>query len=124
VTYALADSASIMRELGVDIQTIRATGGGARSPFWRQMQADVLNARVATALADAGPAFGAALIAGAGVNAFPSILEAVDRTVAMSDDLLLPDPEAVAIYRQYHELYASLYPALADRFRAVAHLFS
>jgi len=124
VTYALADSASIMRELGVDIQTIRATGGGARSPFWRQMQADILNARVATALADAGPAFGAALIAGAGVNAFPSIVEAVDRTVTMSGDLLLPKPDAVTVYRQYHELYASLYPALADRFRAVARLFS
>ncbi|MBV9278655.1 MAG: xylulokinase, partial [Chloroflexi bacterium] len=123
VTYALADSAGIMRDLGLDIRTIRATGGGARSRFWRQLQADVLEARVITALADVGPAFGAALIAAAGVGAFPSLTAAVDRLVKVNDgEGLESDPSAVAFYRRQHAFYASLYPALAERFRAAAEL--
>jgi xylulokinase len=119
VTYALADSAGIMRDLGLDIRTIRATGGGARSLSWRQLQADVLEARVVTALADAGPAFGAALIAAAGVGAFPSLQEAVDRLVKVDErEGLEPDPSAVPLYRRQHRFYASLYPAMAERFRA------
>jgi xylulokinase len=121
VTFALADSAAIMRDLGIDIDTVRATGGGARSAFWRQMQADILNARVVTALADAGPAFGAAVIAGAGVGVFPSIPEAVERLVQVRDPLD-PDPAQSGVYRDYRRLYDDLYPALQGNFRSLSRL--
>jgi xylulokinase len=121
VTFALADSTAIMRDLGIDIGTVRATGGGARSAFWRQMQADVLNARVVTALADAGPAFGAAVIAGAGVGVFPSIPDTVQRLVQVRDPLD-SDPELAALYREYHRLYDDLYPAMQAQFAALRGL--
>jgi xylulokinase len=119
VTYALNDSVAIMRDLGLDVSTVRATGGGARSRLWRQMQADILNVRVLTALSDAGPAFGAAIIAGAGVGAFPSIPYATKRLVEIVDEVA-PHPPSVAAYRRYQALYDSLYPVLADRFDALA----
>ena len=56
VTYSLRDCLEIIEELGVAVKQIRASGGGAKSPFWRQMQADVLGKTVVTMAADEGPA--------------------------------------------------------------------
>jgi xylulokinase len=119
VTYALADAAGLMRDLDIDIGTVRATGGGARSPFWRQLLADVLEARVLTAAGEAGPAFGAAVIAGVGTGVFPSIPQATDRLIQLRGEVD-PDAEAAAIYRRSHALYVSLYPALRDSFAALS----
>src|SRR5207237_9843899 len=71
VAYSQRDSLEIIVELGTDPEQIRATGGGARSPFWRQLLADVLGRPVVRTAADEGPAYGAALLAGmtAGVSA-------------------------------------------------------
>lgn len=121
VTYALADSTALMRAVGIEIGTVRATGGGARSALWRQMQADVLNARVVTAWSDAGPAFGAAVIAGAGVGAFESIPRAVDRLVALRDEIE-PNRVTAELYRRFHELYDGLYPSLRGHFAALGAL--
>jgi xylulokinase len=121
VTFALADSTDLMRGLGLDLSIVRATGGGARSPFWRQLQADVLNARVVTALADVGPAFGAAILAGVGVGAFDSVAAATDRLVRVGGEIA-PDPAAVELYRRHHALYDHLYPALQAEFAALARL--
>jgi sugar (pentulose or hexulose) kinase len=87
------------------------------------MQADVLNARVVTALADAGPAFGAAIIAGAGVGVFPSIPEAVQRLVQVRDPLE-PDLGRVDLYRSYHRLYDDLYPALQVQYKTLSRLLT
>jgi xylulokinase len=121
VTYALADSVAIMRDLGIEVGAVRATGGGARSALWRQIQADVLEASVRLALTDAGPAFGAAVLAGVGVGVFATVAEATDRLVQIREEVL-PDAARSAIYRHYRALFDSLYPALADRFRALAGL--
>jgi xylulokinase len=118
VTYALADSADLMRRLDIDIDSVRATGGGARSSFWRQMLADALETRVLTAAAETGPALGAAIIAGVGAGIFQSIPEATDRLVQIQGETE-PDAKAAAVYRNSHALYDSLYPVLKDRFAAL-----
>lgn len=123
VTFALADCADLMRQQEVAVDAVRASGGGARSRLWRQILADVLDARVLLALADFGPAFGAAILAGVGVGAFPSITETTDRLVALTDEVA-PEGAAAAEYRRYHALYDSLYPALRDRFGALAGVLS
>ncbi|GAC1443626.1 MAG: xylulokinase [Chloroflexota bacterium] len=119
VTYALADSVALMRDLGIDVSVIRATGGGAQSPLWRQILADVLNARILTSAEDSGPALGAAIIAGTGVGIFPSIPQAVDQYV-QSDSETEPNGSVLEVYRRGHELYSSLYPALHDHFKTVS----
>jgi xylulokinase len=121
VTYALADSADLMRKLDLDIGTVRVTGGGARSAFWRQVLADVLVARVLASAADVGPAFGAAVIAGVGAGVYPSIPEATDRLIRVHGESP-PDAAIAAIYRRYRDLYDSLYPALKERFAALGAL--
>lgn len=121
ITYALADSAAIMRDLGIDITTVRATGGGARSAFWRQLQADILGSPVVTAWSDGGPAFGAAVIAGVGAGALPSVPQAVAQLVTLRDRVE-PQVESAAVYRRYHHLFDSLYPALREPYAALAAL--
>src|SRR3990172_7956979 len=73
VLYSLRDGLEIMRGLNVPIVQIRATGGGGRSPLWRQMQADLYNAEGVTVSAEEGPAYGAALLAGVGTGLFASV---------------------------------------------------
>lgn len=121
VTFALADSVAIMRDLGIEVESVRATGGGARSPFWRQLQADILATRVFPAASGAGPALGAAILAGAGTGVFTSIEEAVERFVHPGAEHA-PQPDQVALYRRYHTLYDRLYPALHDGFMQLARL--
>jgi xylulokinase len=121
VTFALADSTDLMRGLSLDLSVVRASGGGARSPFWRQLQADILNARVVTALADVGPAFGAAVLAGVGAGVLASVAETTDRLVRISDEVT-PDPAGVELYRRHHALYDRLYPALQAEFAEAARL--
>src|SRR5690606_33793312 len=84
VVYSMRDGLEIMRGLGLQIEQIRVTGGGARSPLWRQMQADIYGAEVATLGAEEGPAYGAALLAGVAAGVFRDVYEAVDRCVSVT----------------------------------------
>ena len=81
VAYAMRDSLAIIRELGVPVRQIRASGGGSRSPLWRQIQADVFGQKVVTINAEQGPAYGVALLAAVGAGAFRNIEEACGATI-------------------------------------------
>jgi len=118
VIFGLRDSLEVMRELGVEINELRATGGGAKSPFWRQIQADILNAPILTVNATEGPAFGAALIAGVGVGLYPNLLEACERTIKVVDKTT-PIPENAELYNAYYEVFRQLYPSLKENFRRI-----
>jgi xylulokinase len=121
VTFALADSAAIMRELGMEISTVHVTGGGARSSLWRQILADVFASHVSLAHGSAGPALGAAVLAAVGIGAFASVPEAVQQ-LGSHDVGLDPRPQFVPLYRSYHALYDSLYPRLEGSFADLSRL--
>ena len=115
VTFALRDSLEIMRPMVETIPEVRAIGGGARSPLWRQMQADVFGTPVLS-LGDAtGPAYGAAIMAAVGIGMFDSIREAADRWVSVADTTE-PDARSVLLYDELYERYRDLYPSLKKRF--------
>ncbi len=76
ITYGMRDSVEIMRGMGVEIGEIRLSGGGAKSEFWRQMQADVYGQGACTINAEEGPAYGAALLAVVGAGVWGSVEEA------------------------------------------------
>ena len=76
VTYSMRDSLEIIEELGVPVRQIRASGGGSRSPLWRQIQADVFGRKVVTTGSEEGAAYGVALLAAVGGGAFKNIEEA------------------------------------------------
>lgn len=119
VTYGMRDSLEIIKELGLDVGQIRATGGGARSALWRQMQADIYGAEVVTINVAEGPAFGAAILAGVGAKVYNSIEEATDEIVKITSRTQ-PIEGNTKVYEEYYQIYRSLYPALKREFDKVS----
>jgi xylulokinase len=121
VTYSLRECLDIMVELGVPVDSIRATGGGAKSPFWRQLQADVFQRPVSAMASDEGPAMGVAILAAVGAGEYASVAEACGAMVATIDDHQ-PNPQLSGRYLASLEVYKSLYPALRESFEKIAKL--
>lgn len=119
VTYGLRDSLELMRGLGIDVSQMRASGGGAKSRFWRQMLADVFRTEIVTVNAEEGAAYGAALLAGAGAGVYQDV-PAACRTAIKVTGRTEPDGSSTGIYDDYYERYRALYPALKSEFEALA----
>lgn len=111
VAFSLKDCFTILREQGLPLEQVRATGGGARSLVWRQIIADVLGVELVTTNAQEGPAFGAALLAGVASGIYPSIQQACEQTVRVLEQTH-PRPELAPVYQQSYDTYRALYPAL------------
>lgn len=121
VVFSLRDGLDLMRGLNVPIEQIRATGGGGRSPLWRQMQADIYGGEVVTLRAEEGPAYGAALLAGVGAGVFANVAEAVERCVVTASHTS-PEMKPQARYEQAYAIYRELYGALRERMHQLAAL--
>lgn len=120
VAFALRDSVEIMRRSGVPIDEVRASGGGARSAVWRQIQADVFGLPLSTINVDEGPALGVALLAGVGTGFWPSVEAACD-AVIRTVDVTEPDPSRARWYEDlYGDLYTTLYGLLQGQFARAA----
>jgi xylulokinase len=119
VAYGMRDSLELVKALGIGIGQVRASGGGARSTLWRQIQADIYNTELVTVSVDEGPAFGAALIAGAGSGLFASVEDACDRAISISTETS-PIPKNVGLYGRYYPIYKHLYAALLRQFDEVS----
>jgi len=116
VAYGMRDSLEIMRTMGISAEQVRASGGGARSELWRQIQADVYGVEIVQMEAEEGPAFGAALLAGVGVGTYDSVEQACDETVR-TVGLVRPNSENIGLYNQCYALYGELYRSLRPRFK-------
>jgi xylulokinase len=110
VILSLRDSLEIMRDLDVPIRDVRATGGGAKSDLWRRLQADIYGIPIRRTVADEGPAYGAALLAGVASGTYADVDEATS-VVKLREEITEPDPEISKVYEEYYEIYRSLYPA-------------
>jgi xylulokinase len=113
VAYSLEDTFTLFRELGIPVETIRLGGGGARGPLWRQIQADVYDHDVEVLEAEEGGAFGAALLAGTGVGAWPSVAAACEATIRPAAVI---GPKGAEAMREGYARYRRLYPALREVF--------
>ena len=112
LTYELRVNLDLLRAGGVDIDVLRAIGGGARSKLWLQLKADVTGISVVTPRVTEAAAFGAALLAGAGVGLFTSAAEAAEHFLQLTDTYL-PDAARHDAYTRLFELYVQVYPAVA-----------
>jgi xylulokinase len=117
-TFAMRDCLEVMRGLGVSAEQIRLSGGGARSPFWRQLQADVYGQQVALVNAQEGPAYGVALLAMVGTGVFQSVPEACN-AITVTEKLQPHEPNRQR-YNQIHGQYQRFYGKLAEEFRGIA----
>ncbi len=119
VSFGLRDCLELIRGLGVPIEQVRASGGGARSTLWRQIQADVFGNELVLVNVTEGAAYGAALLAGVGAGIFSGVEDAVAQTVRITDRIA-PIPANVRRYQALYPVYRSLYPALAPSFQALS----
>ena len=110
VAFSLKDTFTIFAAMQVPVEAIRLGGGGAKSPLWRQIQADVYGHAVQTVAAEEGAAYGAAILAGVGAGAWPDVETACDRVVRVTSEV--PPGEAEAVLAQQYTAYQALYPAL------------
>jgi xylulokinase len=111
ICFGLRDSLEILRGLEPSLDRVLVTGGGARSPVIRRLQADVYGLPVVRVNREEGPAFGAALLAAVGVGAFPDLAAACAATLKRLAPES-PDPERHEAYAQPYGRYRALYPAL------------
>ena len=121
VGYSFKDAFSLLTEIGVPVTEVRAIGGGAKSPFWLQIMADMSGQTHVVPTIDEGPALGAALLAGVGAGSYGSVAEACAATVNTRPGAS-PNTETGKVYDKWHPLYRSLYPALKDSFAEAAKL--
>jgi len=115
VAFSLKDTFTLFAEMGTPVHKIRLGGGGARSPLWRQIQADVYGHEVETVAAEEGAAYGAAILAAVGAGRWRSVDAACAEVVRVAG-VIAPRPEAVARLAEQYQVYRRLYPALRQVF--------
>jgi xylulokinase len=111
----MADAVKIIDGMDIPIETIRLSGGGARSAFWRQLQTDIYDVPTAVINAEEGPAYGVAILAGVGTGVWNSVPEACEAVISEVENRD-PDGEMSKFYRRAHREYRRLYPMLKDEF--------
>ncbi|MBN2557881.1 MAG: xylulokinase [Clostridia bacterium] len=121
VACSLRDCMEIIRGMGIDAAQVRASGGGGRSPLWRQMQADMFNADICTTNSGEGPALGAAILAGVASGVYPDVVSACNSIITVRDTIS-PDPGVRKTYDRYYEIYKNLYKHLKSDYRDMAEL--
>jgi xylulokinase len=118
VTFGLRDALDLVRAIGPPVTEVRVSGGGTRSPLWRQIMADVFDADVVTVNATQGAAFGAAVLAGAGIGALDGVAAGA-ASIVRETGRTRPGAD-VAAYGATYERYRALYPVLAPEFHALS----
>ena len=115
VAFSLRDTFTLFNEMKVAVNKIRLGGGGARSPLWRQIQADVYGHEVEIVEAEEGAAYGAAILAGVGAGAWKSVDEACAAVVKVAT-AVAPQPDAVKVMNTSYIAYRRVYPATREIF--------
>jgi xylulokinase len=103
--------------MNVPVKSIRLGGGGARSPLWRQIQADIYGHEVEIVEAEEGAAYGAAILAGVGAKVWPSVDEACSAVVRVAQRVRSV-PETVAALNKSYAAYQRVYPATRAIFKS------
>lgn len=118
VSFAIRDSVEIARSLGVEVSSSTVCGGGARSPLWLQMLANVLGIELSLPETEQGPGYGGAMLAAVAAGVYPSVADAC-RAIVRVRDTVRPDPAAVAAYDARYQAWRELYPALKPSFAKI-----
>ena len=115
VAFAIRDSFGVARSLGISIDRTMICGGGAKSPLWKKIMANVLNIQVDVPQIEEGPAMGAAMLAAVADGTFASVKEAADCVVRVKETIS-PDPALAAAYDRQYRKFAQIYPAVRELF--------
>jgi xylulokinase len=111
LTFELRANTDLLKEAGVTIEELHAVGGGARSPLWLQLKADICQIPLRVPLVTEAACLGAALLAGVAAGVYPDLATAVDQTVRLGRRVE-PRPESTSAYGERYQLYQQVYPTL------------
>ncbi|MDO6354731.1 xylulokinase [Caloramator sp. CAR-1] len=121
VAFGLKDSLRLIENMGININTVRLNGGGAKSRLWRHIIADVFNKKIEIINSTEGPALGAAILAAVGYGYYKDVNEACESLIKVVDEIY-PSENNVKKYRRLYEVYVNLYKTLKDTFDGLADL--
>ncbi|MCR5520939.1 MAG: xylulokinase [Lachnospiraceae bacterium] len=113
VAFGLRDSVEVARKLGIKLERTKICGGGAKSPLWRKIIANVMNLKVDIIESEEGPALGGAMLAAVACGEYSSVEEAAKKIVKVIDTVE-PDPAIAARYEEQYKKFVQIYPALKD----------
>ena len=116
VAFAIRDSFEVAKSLGIKIERTKICGGGAKSPLWKKIIANVLNIKVDVIAAEEGPALGGAMLAAVANGEYASVKDAADAIVKVVDTVE-PDEELVKKYDERYAHFVKLYPAVKGLYR-------
>lgn len=119
VAFAIRDSVEVARSLGIQINRSNICGGGAKSPLWKKIMANVLNIELDSSESEQGPGMGGAMLAMVACGAYPTVKAACDAIVHVTSTVK-PDPEIAARYEKRYSQFREIYPALKPVFRTLA----
>jgi xylulokinase len=123
VIYSLKDCLDLILDTGLQVSEIRATGGGARSELWRQLQADIMGLPVYRTLVDEGPAYGAALLGGVAAQVFANVSDACS-LIRLRPEVSHPDEGRKELYERYHSVFKEFYLGAASVMHELTDLAS
>ncbi|MBO4560335.1 MAG: xylulokinase [Lachnospiraceae bacterium] len=113
VAFGLRDSVEVARKLGIKLERTKICGGGAKSPLWKKIIANVMNLKVDVIESEEGPGYGGAILAAVACGEYASVEEAASKLVKVIDTVE-PDPEIAARYENQYRKFVKMYPALKD----------
>ena len=119
VAFAIRDSFEIAKSLGIQIERTKICGGGAKSPLWRKIIANVLNVKVDRIASEEGPALGGAMLAAVADGTFASVEDAAGKIVKIIETID-PEPELAAKYDRQYQKFAKIYPTVKGLFTEIA----
>ncbi|HPP13147.1 MAG TPA: xylulokinase, partial [bacterium] len=123
VTFGLRDSLEIMKEIHLPVgKKLRASGGGARSDFWCQLQADIFGCNIVRLANQEGPSLGAAILAGVGCGLFRDVPGAC-QTLLKETDRFTPNRKNVSLYGKVYRVYREIYPQVKPLFEKLSSLY-
>ena len=111
VAFAIRDSVEVAKSLGIPLESSMLCGGGAKSPLWRRILANVLNMPLTIPASEQGPGMGGAMLAMVACGAYASVAEVCQKLVTVSETVA-PDPEIAARYEARYRQFRLIYPAL------------
>ena len=115
VAFAIRDSFEVAKGLGIDIRRSKICGGGAKSPLWKKILANIMNLKVDVIESEEGPALGGAMLAAVGCGEYPDV-ETIARKVVKVVDTVEPEPELVAKYEERYQKFKKIYPTVKELF--------
>ena len=116
VSFGLRDSLEVARSLGLKIERTKICGGGAKSPLWKKMIANIMNMKVDVIESEEGPALGGAMLAAVGCGEYPDV-ETIAAKMVKVVDTVEPDPELVAKYEERYQKFRKIYPTVKGLFK-------